>query len=583
MNVTGNPASKKTRRGDKLVSSNVLPPPKRTALASLLRKAGGDGIVTADMDKMKNPGVKGNPNDGADNREKDSMKKSEALVVKSGDPGEFNERKDVPNVRYVKRGSMEKALDAVSTAEGRKKATQDLEQNMFASGTAEVRDASWSSWCRLHDGWFGPGRVDYLPLTVGKIKSVGAAFRAGDYRSFHNYVSMAVDQHVMEGHAYPESMRRMTKRVTRAVDRGKGPAAQAIVFNIMLVWGLALGSAPVVSAGPVWPALLMVVDCFFLTREVEIAGMNHEHVAFDRKRKVVTVRLPASKTDSQAKGAKRSWGCVCSEVAQACAYCALDKIVSWAVGEFGADLTGRPVFHTSSGERPSKKNVIKSMIEVIRRTGEETQRFEENLDVTGHSMRVTGAQWLAGLGLEVFIIQLLGRWGGATVARYVADAPLQTLTRKFKDKALADIRDVRDAVLQKPAAGEGSSSSSQPCAILDDTAVRKVIEEYMNEVDGDFAIFKQLVADDIAELQAKIAVFPRFCESHIRRSPRRRWHKVATGPSLGPLSWRTRCGWAFASSAYEVAQVNPPTTGVLCRRCFGLAGEQESTESSGSS
>ena len=35
--------------------------------------------------------------------------------------------------------------------------------------------------------------------------------------------------------------------------------------------------------------------------------------------------------------------------------------------------------------------------------------------VSGHSLRVTGAQGLARLGLDAWSIQLLGRWGSAAV------------------------------------------------------------------------------------------------------------------------------------------------------------------------
>ena len=41
-----------------------------------------------------------------------------------------------------------------------------------------------------------------------------------------------------------------------------------------------------------------------------------------------------------------------------------------------------------------------------------------------HAMRVSGAQFFAKKGYELFVIQLLGRWGSMAVSRYVQTAPL---------------------------------------------------------------------------------------------------------------------------------------------------------------
>ena len=43
---------------------------------------------------------------------------------------------------------------------------------------------------------------------------------------------------------------------------------------------------------------------------------------------------------------------------------------------------------------------------------------------SGHSLRVTGAQGLARLGVELWVIQLLGRWGTDTVRTYVRESQL---------------------------------------------------------------------------------------------------------------------------------------------------------------
>ena len=52
----------------------------------------------------------------------------------------------------------------------------------------------------------------------------------------------------------------------------------------------------------------------------------------------------------------------------------------------------------------------------------------------GHALRVTGAQHLAGLGVELVVIALLARWASAIVLRYAAEAPLVNITDSYKQK-----------------------------------------------------------------------------------------------------------------------------------------------------
>ena len=45
----------------------------------------------------------------------------------------------------------------------------------------------------------------------------------------------------------------------------------------------------------------------------------------------------------------------------------------------------------------------------------------------GHSFRVTGAQRLASLGVEIVKIMVMARWSGETVLRYIKEAPVDSL------------------------------------------------------------------------------------------------------------------------------------------------------------
>ena len=50
----------------------------------------------------------------------------------------------------------------------------------------------------------------------------------------------------------------------------------------------------------------------------------------------------------------------------------------------------------------------------------------------GHSLRVSGARWLAGIGLEASKIQSLARWSSDIVLPYVADAHIAAIAADCK-------------------------------------------------------------------------------------------------------------------------------------------------------
>ena len=74
---------------------------------------------------------------------------------------------------------------------------------------------------------------------------------------------------------------------------------------------------------------------------------------------------------------------------------------------------------------------------------------------------MTGAQGLARKGVDLWAIQHLGRWGGATVQRYVADVPLEHAARlaASRDREL-DLDARIEAAVSRAFSSQASSSSS---------------------------------------------------------------------------------------------------------------------------
>ena len=88
-----------------------------------------------------------------------------------------------------------------------------------------------------------------------------------------------------------------------------------------------------------------------------------------------------------------------------------------------------PLFPTASGGVLSKAQVVHALREGIATTstplvavdtsGVQRQRFGE------HVARVAGAQALARAGVDISLIELIGRWGSSAARRYVQQAALE--------------------------------------------------------------------------------------------------------------------------------------------------------------
>ena len=175
----------------------------------------------------------------------------------------------------------------------------------------------------------------------------------------------------------------------------------------------------------------------------------------------------------------------------------------------------------------------------------------------GHSMRVTGARFWTGRGLEVFKVQIFARWGSAVILRYVADVPVADLTGEMTS---------------------GSALSSRVPHADGSGAAR--LEEHI-----------QSALEQCAELRALIErVGQEVRPSYVQNSSTKKWHRVLVGGTAAPPAlWRTHCGWPFATATFSLHSEGP--TGVqgtkhICGTCFppgtGVATVMAS-DSSGSS
>ena len=225
-----------------------------------------------------------------------------------------------------------------------------------------------------------------------------------------------------------------------------------------------------------------------------------------------------------------------------------------------------PVFAKKDGRMTTKKRMIATMQAIYNMT------CGIMLVLSGHSLRRTGAQYLARLGLELALIQLLGRWGSATIERYVAETPLAKIAAKTKElirtKSLTDYR-LKALEMMTERSAASSSSTDGPTTAVGKQVAEEISNPKVNEEIADLkweiSILRQMVADDIDNLGKQVDILRGERVAYVYRTSRRRTHVVRVGPPAKPKSWRADCGWCFAFSRFALTHEPLP---LKCLRCF---------------
>ena len=389
--------------------------------------------------------------------------------------------------------------------------------------------------------------MDPLPLTMLKVEAVASMFRKGKYRSFNNYMNMAADQHLMEGFPMPKSLQRMMTKVRRAVERGQGPADQSLPLHLQAVAELGMGEQPVVQGGMVCPQQAMIMGAFFMTREIELTAANLSDIYWDLPGRRFIWLLPASKTDTSAKGVRRSWGCVCAgKPISPCPYCA--SLVVKAFHEQRGSSPGTPLFCTISGERVSKEHAVKTMQHFAMLLGLEV--FHEGIClIGGHTLRITGAQHMASIGVEVYIIQLVGRWGGQVVLRYVQEAPLLNITEEYRNRVLDKTMHDRCRELVRAV-----DTPIDDKILANLKAELDTVKDKVADAAEELGMFRSMVAEDVELLKQDVDSLTAKNITYVQRADISediaKWHPVTVQHPAPPGEWRTECGWRFAGSRF---------------------------------
>ena len=101
-------------------------------------------------------------------------------------------RRDAPVVCNTRRGSASDAIAALHERGGNALEAELRKDKVAQSSSAPVASL-WKTWQGYHLQSMGPS-VPVLPIIVATLVAIGSLFKAGRYRSFSNYVSVAKNQ-----------------------------------------------------------------------------------------------------------------------------------------------------------------------------------------------------------------------------------------------------------------------------------------------------------------------------------------------------------------------------------------------------
>ena len=455
-----------------------------------------------------------------------------------------------PVISISHRGDRTAALAAAATAASRQAALQQFSELMVAPSNMSSQDSLLKTWQVFHNAWFIGGEP-VLPLTVDKVLAICSMFRAGGYRSIDNYLSRIKDHHIGQGHPWSDFLNRAYRKARRAVGRGIGPARQSAGLNLEVAYGAfaAHDGRPVCKGGPLGLRSLLVCGCFWMLRELELSCALVCHVSVDLANLTVCWRLPSSKTDVMALGKERSWGCVCTEGgASPCPVHAVLSQLALLTAQFG-DVRVRdgslPMFPSVSGVFVEKRHVVTSLEHIATAVGEPLVDASGVRRYGGHSLRVTGARTLAALGVNLALIQLMARWSSDVVLRYVAEAPLVTMTAAYREgfasKVLGEVGPLAQLqALQLVQAPSGPPDVSSMHVLSEDQAPPPA---YVGGV-------------------VPPRTFVLNVDSGVVHRPMI-WDK-----EVQPAAWRTTCGWTFGHSNTATVLHLPEEVGRICSGCF---------------
>eukprot|EP00435_Cladocopium_sp_Y103_P067914 s724_g30.t1 len=326
--------------------------------------------------------------------------------------------------------------------------------------------------------------------------------------------------------------------------------------------------------GPIYPLPMVVCATYFMLRELEASAVDRADVMFGDES--VTLALPVSKTDWEAKGYSRTWSCICDRRLP-CPFHILKEHCEQL------DLEGRstenPLFPDRQGNYCTKAGVGQTIRIAAQRSGMEVTDPDGGHRLSGHTFRIIGARFLSAAGLDPITIQLLGRWGSNAVLTYLAESPLMSLKHRLKPLESQRLDQVRR---DGPPVFGYMDARAHAEEMLD---LDRKLQDQMTLVKDHVNTLTQRLDQHADQLQGISLVLNSGTDEtwKVINTKSRVEHSTTIRMSSSPHSWKTKCGWNFAGKKYAETfseHANLIHTYKMCPKCHQLPDDETDTSSS---
>ena len=423
-----------------------------------------------------------------------------------------------------------------------------------SSGPIESRLKKWETLA-MRAGFASP-----FELTPDLIYTVMGAFKLAKYRSAEQYLETAKQAFIHDGGIWSDQLRQAARAAVRSCKRGIGCPKQAKGLPLSKLGNVG-DMRPLANGGPVHPARATILASWWLLREIEASFSRVKHIAVSHEERKISWRLPSSKADWKALGAVRSHRCSCDFAEEdICPYhCMVAHL-----GDIGQDPDS-PVFPGIDGRSATKAGWADTFQELARQLGLPLTHPNGARCWTGHSARATGAIHLAATCIDLWRIQIFGRWGSDAVLLYIRDGPV------------AQLDDL---------ASESTAKLSIQAAQGQLKALLQQVESTKQSLSTSLAIpSMEMLTDCEVSPPPALGSHKAFAERFVRN--KNIGGKIHTAlhfmPDSHPREWRTKCAWRFALHETDYEFVDSPGKFSKCLKCFPGSKHKSSSSSDSSS
>ena len=451
-----------------------------------------------------------------------SVAKTEDSVSQGGGPKPYG------------RGASTAALEQMSDPD---KCMQALLGDVSAENTKGPTASRKQLWASLANK---AGYDDPFHLEPELIYKVMGSLKLANFRSAQLYLDNAKAQHIASGHPWTEQLKQSYRAAVRSCQRNLGQPKQAAPLPITQLATLPNDIEPA-QGGPSWPARSALLCSWWLLREIEASHAVRSHITVDNRNKLISWRLPSSKTDFRALGATRNHSCSCEfSPPEQCPY---HRMVEHLL-EIGVDDQD-PIFPSIEGTPATKQGWADTFELLGDRLGLPTKYPNGARCFTGHTARASGAVHLAASNIEPWRIQLFGRWGSQVFIQYIKDAPLKQMDKLALESSV--------------------HLSIETAKIELQNLIRKAESGLKHTV---ACPSPEMLQDCTAALQVMDP--PKPTDAFIHNTSGGKVHRALVyADDIHPREWKTRCAWHFGGqhTMYEVTKVTPNEK-TACRKCF---------------